>query len=63
MEEELKLRLVMLEEVPGWTKTVEPLKERLVIPDEAGEMLPEDTRSPYFMRMNICAEEPYVLFV
>ena len=66
MEEELRSREIVREEVPRWVKDVPRLERTLMIPPPgavSGEIPEEASRSKRFLEMNIIVEEPHVLFV
>ena len=66
MEEELRSREIVREEVARWVKDVPRLERTLMIPPPAavsGETPEEASRSKRFLEMNIVVEEPHVLFV
>lgn len=66
MEEELRSREIVREEVPRWVKDVPRLERTLMIPPPgavSGQTPEEAGRSKRFLEMNIVVEEPHVLFV
>lgn len=63
MEDELKGRPVVLEKEPNWIASVQKLEGTLIIPNVAGHIPEEESRSSRFRELNIIAEEPHVLFV
>ena len=62
-EEEMLAKPRVLEEEPGWVVDVPKLEKTLVIPGMDGEKPTEESWSQRFLKMNIIAEEPHVLFV
>lgn len=66
MEEELRSRAIVREEVSGWVTDVPKVKKTLIIPppgNAAGKVPDEESRSQRFWEMNIVVQEPHVLFV
>ncbi|KAH6856706.1 hypothetical protein B0I37DRAFT_351744 [Chaetomium sp. MPI-CAGE-AT-0009] len=62
-EDALKSRKVVLEEEPSWVAKVPPLPRPLVIPNQSNNAPEGRDRGERFLRMNIIAEEPHILFV
>lgn len=63
VEQELKSRKIVLEEVPSWTTQVSPLQQTLVIPNTLDQEPEEEFRSEQFLAKNIVIETTHVLFV
>ncbi|KAK3294923.1 uncharacterized protein B0H64DRAFT_198054 [Chaetomium fimeti] len=63
VENALRSRKVVLEEEPSWVAKVPPLPQPLVIPDQSNNAPQGHDRGKRFLKMNIVAEEPHVLFV
>jgi len=59
----LRLKSVIFEEVPQLTSRVSKLEKKLVIPEPDGSDPDEEILSSEFLRMNIKAAQPHVLFV
>ncbi|KAH6631712.1 hypothetical protein F5144DRAFT_592659 [Chaetomium tenue] len=62
-EDALRRRKIVLEEEPSWVAKVPPLPQPLVIPDQSNNTPKDDARGKRFLKMNIIAEEPHILFV
>ena len=63
--DELAARPKILEEMPARAKCVEPLQEKIFLPDSKGSILAEDDRevSDEFKRMNIIVAQPHIFFI
>lgn len=62
-EEELRLRPIILEELPSWVANVPKLTNTLTIPDVDGSVPDAEGRSHQFLVMNIVVQQPHVMFV
>lgn len=63
--EELQARRKVYEEVPDWARRVQPLREKVFIPNGEGRELGEDDEdvSKEFKDMNIIVQMPHIHFV